>query len=467
MRSGIFVTQRGRPKKQIIKSDAQRAKEYRQRRKCGVHYRCEGIIGEPWRELKYPKRQQEVKIIWRGDYDQYVALPGNFCYLPPPGQERPKRWHGPDDDYEPAIIDDADRPVFDSTEVGTGMQRVPELKCEPVGEELCPDEKATVILEERGERVLDAAYRRSLPKGKNVLMLWGKASVTVAEYHNLKRWSPPPRCSRKVPTHRRAAVGATVDIVTTEPVSKDWIAAIDDVIYELDDLDERVPMSVVSEWTCRVARGHVSGAYVSRCPLSQTTKKTFQWPKEPKRKYSKRKPRPLVSNKEQGSWDPKAPRTPDCDALVARTERLIREREADGKQLTGRRPRDLPSWIEWRGGSITGAVRHISREYRASIAPCEMAMLTEPSRIVVTPNVAHRFDNFFPPPKMRSIPQERIKPLPSKPAKSGICREGVKCLCAPGDHAWHAVPPEPDEHMACALWNDTGEVAPLPLPLAA
>jgi len=103
------MTQRGRPKKPITKSNVQSAREYRLRKKRGISHDFKAVVGEPWNDpsLKWSDPPREVKIIWLGDYgcyvsrswdvkmvwqggDQYASRFWDFCYWPAPGHARPK-----------------------------------------------------------------------------------------------------------------------------------------------------------------------------------------------------------------------------------------------------------------------------------------------------------------------------------------------------------------------------------------
>jgi hypothetical protein len=137
---------------------------------------------------------------------------------------------------------------------------------------------------------------------------------------------------REVPKAVHRPLGRSVDLVTTVPVSPAHFGAMEDATYNVDDFAER---AVVGEWTRRVATGHVDNAYVA-LPITQTTKKPFRWPTEPKQQYTKRKPKPPVTQKDIDSWDPKADRTPDFARVDGQRQAASKRARGEGREATWR-----------------------------------------------------------------------------------------------------------------------------------
>jgi len=218
-------------------TDTEKKRRYRAKlrlRRWGIHDQFKAIVATPWETLgqaprlgmwetiwegdydQYLSRSWDAKLIWQGD-DQYASRCWNFCYWPAPGHERPKRWLGRDDDYQPAI-DEEDPPTFDATKIGHGIKLVPKQKNELLGDdESRPSERDEEILREIDARVVAAQYGkdRKWPPWK---IRWRNRWVNLDDYYSFKRWGPPPRCMLNVPMAERRPLGQSVELVPVEVI---------------------------------------------------------------------------------------------------------------------------------------------------------------------------------------------------------------------------------------------------------
>jgi len=343
------MMRRGRPKKENAKTAAESSRDYRRRKKCLVDSRCKAVVGTPWTKLGRAPRRGMWETIWTGTFDEYVAKPGGYCYLPMPGKSLARLFGDLDlwrEEFQnrQSVVWDDDVAIYDG---GANHEPIADENDMPTRNS---DEDTH---EARGKKGFDREWREPKKRRDVYKILWRGEDITLDDYDYRFRWRTGSRCMLQVPANRRVASGAKVDIVKKEIVFRNWTDALDDIVYNIDDWNER---AVVSEWTRRVARGHVTGAYISH-PLTQTTGWPFQWrpaplfPYSKPRPYPKRKPKELVTAAEQESWDPEAPRT-DWVALIGNMHRLRVLREAAN--------------ITLRGGK-SDSVRHISAAYKAQL----------------------------------------------------------------------------------------------------
>jgi hypothetical protein len=330
---GFFVTKRGRPTKTIIKSEAQRSKEYRLRQKIGVHHRCKAVIGEPWFELRYPRPQQDVKIIWTGTYDQYVALPGEFCWLPAPGYERPRYCGG--DLY---ILARRDGPYC----WRRGYKHITGPSDTPLGSLLgrrCWERKCDDL-----DKEFEFSRRKSVSKVMNAKFDTSLRGVPVEAGHIADEFefNEGPRCLVDPPITKpwRYPVGAILPvkpaIVSEMPFAPNWREAMADMMRLVPSREKATPFS--GEWSAQASQGG---------DVSYSDERRSRMRLEPEG--------PI-----KGTWR-RIART-EWEAKMDRARKQAREREAAGIPLRGKSAAA--------GGKST---RHLSRDWLAGEAPAALA----------------------------------------------------------------------------------------------
>jgi hypothetical protein len=334
---GIFVTKRGRPKKMIVKPDAQRSAEYRLRQKLGVHSSCKAIVGEPWLELRYPVPPQDVTAIWTGTCDEYVALPGEFCWWPFPGHERPKYGGG-----DPYILARRHRPYCwrrgykhisgpSDTPLDSLLgRRCWENKDDDASEVECDDGETTI------NRVRFAAFHAGIDARFDRTNRIETAAGHIDEEFEFNKG---PRCLVNPPIKRtrRHAVGATVNIVPAAiPFAPNWRDAMADMMGCVPSREKATPFS--GEWSAQAAQGG---------DVSYSRERRWRMRLEPEG--------PI-----KGTWRKIA--GVQWEARMDKARRQATEREAAG--------------IPLRGESTVGgkSIRHLSREWLAGEAPLPLAM---------------------------------------------------------------------------------------------
>ncbi len=245
---GIFVTKRGRPTKTIIKSDAQRALEYRLRRNKGVHRRCKAVVGKPWGALSYPVPQQPVEIIWQGTYDQYEAIHRELN-LSFPGHEQPRYCGG--DTYILARRQD-DKHPYDWRHNYRHFTGSSETWGHLLGRR-CWESKWDDI-----DKEFEFSRRKSVTKVMNAKFETSLRGVPIEAGHidETFEFNQGPRClvDPSVKRTRRCAVGATLDVVPAAiPFAPNWREAMADMMLLVPSREKLTPFS--GEWSAQAAQG--------------------------------------------------------------------------------------------------------------------------------------------------------------------------------------------------------------------